>query len=89
VTELSRGAGSPGSPDLPAEAITLRNDGGMAGYIGAAPPQGHGPHRYVFAVHAVDVERLGIDDNATPAVLGFNLFSHTLARALLVPTYQR
>lgn len=89
VTELPSGAGSPGSPDLPAEAITLRNDGGMAGYIGAAPPQGHGPHRYVFAVHAVDVERLGIDANATPAVLGFNLFSHTLARALLVPTYQR
>lgn len=89
VTELQSGAGRPGSPDLPAEAVVLRNDGGMAGYIGAAPPPGHGPHRYAFAVHAVDVEELGIDADATPAVLGFNLFSHTLARALLVPTYQR
>jgi Raf kinase inhibitor-like YbhB/YbcL family protein len=89
VTELPSGAGSPGSSNLPAEAITLRNDGGMAGYIGAAPPEGHGPHRYVFAVHAVDVEKLGIDADATPAVLGFHLFSHTLARALLVPTYER
>lgn len=89
VTELASGAGTPGSSDLPEGAITLRNDGGMAGYIGAAPPEGHGPHRYAFAVHAVDVEKLGIDSDATPAVLGFNLFSHTLARALIVATYER
>jgi Raf kinase inhibitor-like YbhB/YbcL family protein len=89
VTELPSGAGSPGSTDLPSGAITLRNDGGMAGYMGAAPPEGHGAHRYVFAVHAVDVEKLGIDADTTPAVLGFHLFSHTLARALLVPTYER
>jgi Raf kinase inhibitor-like YbhB/YbcL family protein len=89
TTALAAGAGSPASPDLPAGAITLRNDAGTPGYIGAAPPEGHGPHRYAFAVHAVDVESLGIDANVTPAVLGFNLFGHTLARALLVPTYQR
>lgn len=89
VTELPSGAGAPGSSDLPPGAITLRNDGGMAGYIGAAPPEGHGPHRYAFVVHAVDVGKLGIDADATPAVLGFNLFSHTLARALIVPIYER
>ncbi|MGN6371637.1 MAG: YbhB/YbcL family Raf kinase inhibitor-like protein [Solirubrobacteraceae bacterium] len=89
VTELPSGAGTPGSSDLPHGAITLRNDGGMAGYIGAAPPESHGPHRYVFTVHAVDVDKLGIDADATPAVLGFNLFSHTLARATIVPTYER
>jgi Raf kinase inhibitor-like YbhB/YbcL family protein len=89
VTELPSGAGSPGSSQMRAGAVTLRNDGGMAGYIGAAPPEGHGPHRYAFAVHAVDVEKLGIDADATPAVLGFNLFSHTLARGLIVATYER
>jgi Raf kinase inhibitor-like YbhB/YbcL family protein len=89
VTELSSGAGAPGGEGLPAGAIALRNDAGMAGYVGAAPPEGHGPHRYAFAVHAVDVEKLGIDADATPAVLGFNLFSHTLARGLLVATYER
>jgi len=88
VTELPTGAGSPDSPGLPAGAITLRGDGGAAGYIGAAPPSGHGPHRYVFAVHAVDVESLGIGADVTPAFLGFNLFGHTLARGTIVATYE-
>jgi Raf kinase inhibitor-like YbhB/YbcL family protein len=88
VTELPTGAGSPDSSDLPAAAITLRGDAGAAQYIGAAPPAGHGPHRYVFAAHAVDVDTLGIDADATPAFLGFNLFGHTLARAVIVPTYE-
>ncbi|MGO9960205.1 MAG: YbhB/YbcL family Raf kinase inhibitor-like protein [Solirubrobacteraceae bacterium] len=88
VTELHTGAGSPGSTDLPAGAITLRGDAGAARYIGAAPPAGHGPHRYVFAVHAVDLETLGLDADTTPALLGFNLFTHTLARAIIVATYE-
>lgn len=88
VTSLPAGAGSPGSNDLPAGAVTLRNDGGIAGYVGAAPPPGHGPHRYLFAVHAVDVESLGVTADASPAFLGFNLFSHTLARAVVMATYE-
>ncbi|NKT13645.1 hypothetical protein GS495_09700 [Rhodococcus hoagii] len=33
---------------LPAGAVTLENDGGLARYLGACPPKGHGPHRYMF-----------------------------------------
>lgn len=88
VTELPAGAGGADGAGLPAGAITVCGDAGAARYVGAAPPAGHGPHRYVFAVHAVDVETLGIDAGASPAVLGFNLFSHTLGRALLSPTYE-
>jgi Raf kinase inhibitor-like YbhB/YbcL family protein len=89
VTELPRGAGTPGSSDLPAGAVTLANDGGMKGFIGAAPPEGHGEHRYYFTVHAVDVESLGIPEDASPAFLGFNLFTHTLARATIVGVFGR
>ena len=89
VTSLPAGAGTPGSPDLPKGAITIRNDAGFAGYLGAAPPAGHGPHRYVIAVHAVDVPSLGVGPDATPAFVGFNLFSHTLARAVMVGTYEQ
>ncbi len=60
----------------------------MARYIGAAPPAGHGTHEYYVAVHAVDVDTLGIDASATPAYLGFTLFSHTLARAVIMGTFE-
>lgn len=89
VTELPSGAGDKDTPRLPEGALQLRNDGGFAGYVGAAPPPGHGPHRYFVVVHAVDTEKLGVDADATPAVLGFNLFSHTLARATMVATYEQ
>lgn len=90
VTELPTDAGNPGTPGLPEGALTLKNDGGFAGFIGAAPPEGHGDHRYFLIVHAVDVEAIGgIDADASPAVLGFNLFSHSIGRAILTPVFGR
>jgi Raf kinase inhibitor-like YbhB/YbcL family protein len=83
VTELDRGA-----DPLPEGAFTVRNDYGDTGYGGAAPPPGDRPHRYVFAVHALDVDRLEVTEAATPAYVGFNLAFHTLARATLRATYQ-
>lgn len=88
VTELPTDAGNPDAKKLPAGAITLKNDGGGARFIGAAPPAGHGPHRYFVVVHALDVEKLDVGPDASCAYLGFNLFGHTLARAMLVPTYE-
>jgi Raf kinase inhibitor-like YbhB/YbcL family protein len=85
VTELPAGAG--GGEDLPGDAFHVANDAGMKQYVGPFPPPGHGPHRYAFAVHAVDTENLGIDDSVSPAVCGFNLWQHTLGRAVIVPTY--
>lgn len=87
VTELPEGAGD-GSA-LPGDALTLRNDAGQRRFIGAAPPPGHGPHRYIVAVHAVDVDKLDLPEDATPAFLGFNLFQHAIARALIHGTYQQ
>jgi Raf kinase inhibitor-like YbhB/YbcL family protein len=89
TTELPRGAGDEGGSGLPDGAFQLKNDGGGARYIGAAPPAGHGKHRYFFVVHAVDVESLGIPSEASNAFLGFNLFSHTLGRAMIVPWYEQ
>ena len=88
VTELPAGAGSAGASTLPAGARHLRNDAGVRGYVGPAPPAGHGPHRYFIAVHAVDVESLGVDEDASPAYLSFALLGHTLARAVIVPWFE-
>jgi Raf kinase inhibitor-like YbhB/YbcL family protein len=38
VTDLAAGAGDAADPHLPDGAVTLPNDAGMAGYLGAAPP---------------------------------------------------
>lgn len=84
VTELPRGVDEAALGD----AFSVRSDYGAAGFGGAAPPAGDRPHRYVFAVHAVDVERLDVGPDATPAYVGFNLAFHTLARAVIRPTYQ-
>jgi Raf kinase inhibitor-like YbhB/YbcL family protein len=87
VTELPEGAGD--GRELPGGALTLVNDAGMRRYIGAAPPAGHGPHRYYFAVHAVDVEKLELSEDASAAFLGFNLFQHAIARAVICATYEQ
>ena len=87
VTSLESGAGE-SDASLPVGAWHLRNDGGIARYLGAAPPAGHGKHNYYIAVHAVDVESLGIEHDSTPAFLMFNLSGHTLARAVITPWYE-
>ncbi len=86
VTELPAGAGSGDFKGLPEGAKHARNDYGQKAFGGAAPPPG-APHRYVFTVHALDVDRLGVPDDASPAVVGFNITGHTLARAQIVPEY--
>lgn len=87
VTELRTGAVSGDMSGLPSGAFCVRNDFGSKDFGGAAPPAGDLPHRYVFAVHALDVDSLGVDSDVTPAVAGFNVGFHTLARAVMIPVY--
>lgn len=87
VTELPAGAGD--GSDLPGGAVTLANDASVKRYIGAAPPAGHGPHRYYIAVHALPVASLELPEGATPAYLGFNLFGQAIARAVIHGTYEQ
>jgi Raf kinase inhibitor-like YbhB/YbcL family protein len=87
VTELETGAAGTDSSGLPEGAFHVRNDYGTKDFGGAAPPKGDSPHRYVFAVHALDVDSLDVNDEISPAVAGFNLRFHTIGRAVLVPVY--
>jgi Raf kinase inhibitor-like YbhB/YbcL family protein len=86
-TELPVGVGE--GSELPGDAVTLVNDAGMRRYLGAAPPPGHGVHRYFVAVHAVNVEKLELSEDASPAYLGFNLFMNAIARAVIHGTYEQ
>jgi Raf kinase inhibitor-like YbhB/YbcL family protein len=85
VTSLDTGAAS---GQLPGKAFHCRNDGGEKGFMGAAPPPGDQVHRYFFVVHAVKEESLGVDPDASPAVVSFNLAFKTLGRAIIHGTYQ-
>jgi len=87
VTDLPAGVGD--GSGLPGDAVTLANDAGLKRFIGAAPPPGHGFHRYFIAVHAVKVEKLELDGDASPAYLGFNLFMNAIARAVIYGTYEQ
>ena len=40
-------------------------------------------------MHALDVDTLGLDDEATPAVVAFHCSAHGIARATLTATYSR
>jgi Raf kinase inhibitor-like YbhB/YbcL family protein len=88
-TSRPAGAGSPDGAALPSSASQTRNDAGTAGYTGAAPPPGDRPHRYVFAVHALDVDSLDLGPDATPTTVAFTALFHTLARGTLTATWQR
>ncbi|MGK3209214.1 YbhB/YbcL family Raf kinase inhibitor-like protein [Amycolatopsis sp. MEPSY49] len=86
VTELPEGAGDDTGAGLPEGAFQLPNDARATRFLGAAPPAGHGPHRYFVVVHALDVDTIGVPADATPAVLGFTMASHILGRAVLTAT---
>ncbi|MHC6223047.1 YbhB/YbcL family Raf kinase inhibitor-like protein [Arthrobacter sp. MMS24-S77] len=89
VRSLPAGAGAQGGSHLPSGAFQLKNDAGFPGYLGAAPPPGHGPHRYIVAVHAVDVEELGIDAGASTGALVRKLAAHTLGRAIITGHFEQ
>ncbi len=82
VHELLTGAGNPDKNLLPAEAIQSNTDVGVPGYTGAAPNAGPA-HRYLFTIHALS-SKLDLDENTTPAYLGFNMHFVTLAKASLI-----
>lgn len=82
VTSLAEGAGNPKNGLLP-EATQARNDYGFPGYGGACPPKGHGDHRYQFRIVALGVEELPLDEDSSPAKIGFNVNANKLAEAEL------
>jgi Raf kinase inhibitor-like YbhB/YbcL family protein len=82
VSELPPGAGA----SLPAGAFESRTDFGAPGYGGAAPPPGN-PHRYIFTVHALKVKSIGVDRDASGALVGFMAHMNGIGKATITTTY--
>jgi len=86
INEIKEGAGDDMGSGLPTGSLQIPNDARALRYIGAAPAQGSGIHRYLIVVHALDVEDIGIAADATPAFLGMHIAGHILGRAILTAT---
>ena len=71
------------------DAIQSITDYGKSGFGGACPPVGDKAHRYIFTVHALDVETIGLDKNSNAALVGFYLNSHAIAKASLISYFGR
>ena len=88
ATGLAQGAGS-GKAPLPEGAVQSRTDFGAPGFGGACPPPGDKPHRYVFTVYALKVEKLDLAPDASPAMVGFNAKANALGSATFTSLYGR
>ena len=86
TTHLPAGAGDISGSSLPGDSKQLPNDASLAQYMGAAPPAGHGSHRYFFIVTALYTDYLDIPSDTTPARVGSMISRHAIARAVLVGT---
>ena len=89
VNELKSDAGRPEKNLAPKGSVQSMTDFGKPGFGGACPPKGDKAHRYVFTVYALDAPGLDLDEKASPAMVGFFLNQHTIAKASLIAYYKR
>jgi Raf kinase inhibitor-like YbhB/YbcL family protein len=89
INELKADAGNLQKGLAPKGSVQSVTDFGMPGFGGACPPEGDKPHRYIFTVYALKVEKLDLDEKALPALVGFFLNQHTIAKASLMAYYGR
>lgn len=60
--------------------LQIRNDFGIYKFGGPCPPKGDKPHRYIWTVHALSVEKLEISQDATAALAGFMINANSIAK---------
>jgi Raf kinase inhibitor-like YbhB/YbcL family protein len=81
VSELPEGS-------VPDGARQGTNGFGKLGWGGPCPPRGHGPHRYVFTLHAL-AEPLHVDEGATADQLRAAIEGKVIAQGQLIGLYGR
>lgn len=89
VNELKPDAGNVSGANLPAGARQVRIDYGVAAWGGTCPPVGDKPHRYLFTVHALKVDKLDLPADATAALAGFMINANSLGKASFTAKYGR
>ncbi|WP_434341508.1 YbhB/YbcL family Raf kinase inhibitor-like protein [Motilimonas cestriensis] len=89
VTELKQGAGAMDGQTMPVGSVQSKTDFNQVGYGGPCPPQGHGPHRYQFSIHAMKVEKIDFGPEINPALIGYQIYLNGIESATITATYHR
>ena len=89
VHGLVKNAGDVTAGLAPAGSVQSRTDYHKPGYGGPCPPLGDKPHRYVFTIYALKVDKLPLDANAPAAMVGYYLHQNMLGKATLMARYGR
>ena len=86
TTSLPTGASK---TKMPAGSVEIRTDFGTPGYGGPCPPAGDKPHRYIFTLYTIKVEKLDATADATAAIVGFNTHFNQIGSATFTAHYGR
>lgn len=78
VSGFAAGASADGT--LNAAIVQAPNDGGDPHYGGPCPPKGDKPHRYIFTLRALSVDKTPLPVNASPALVGAMTRANTIAK---------
>ena len=88
ATGLAKDAGKADGSNLPAGALHVNTDFGGPGWGGPCPPVGHGPHRYVFTVYALGVDKLDAS-GGTASLAGYMVNGNAVGKATLTGKFER
>ena len=89
VNARPAGAGDPAGDKAPRGAVQSRTDFGKPGYGGPCPPKGDRPHRYIFTIHALKVDHIDADQEASGALVGFMINANQIGKATFTGKYGR
>jgi Raf kinase inhibitor-like YbhB/YbcL family protein len=89
TTKLAQGAGKADASALPAGGASGVTDFGTPGYGGPCPPAGDKPHRYIFTVYALKVDKIDVAKGATASLIGFMVNANAIGKASFTGMYGR
>lgn len=89
LNNIPKGAGDVSKGMMKEGIIQSITNYGVPGYGGPCPPENHGIHQYVITVHALKVDKLGLDQNTNPAIVGYYIWNNTIAKSSIVTYYER
>lgn len=87
-TGLAKDAGKSDGSNLPAGAAQVTTDFGSPGWGGPCPPVGDKPHRYVFTLYALKVDRLDVSGGSA-SLAGYMVNGNAIGKATLTGRFGR